>query len=547
MKKALISLTLIGTLGCCSGAALAATMADTGGSAATTSANAVSQQQLQQLQQQIADLQSQLTAMKQQQQAMQSSQQPSSAAQSSAMASATAAAGTRSTNNSKGMRIFGVPVVSGPSVRKPTFFDGSNLFVNFPSVLRESAYLEREADMLSAGMLGTGDGPHVILSGNLEAQAGMQWNSGLKNATNKTESAANLTNVEFDIYTTFNRWTSGYMTFAGHTAPAGSFMEATVSEPNSDLSISLVQLLFGNLNKSPLYGSLGQGYLPFGRYSYGTVNNPLTQEVGRTKARSIMVGVDPLKELGNTGLRPYGEAFVFNGTVQNESGNVFGQVNNTNSTYRLDQFGVDGGMKYNHSHFGTDLGASWMNNASDLGGINGSVYNNLANVSVNNSAATNNNHYVSNAAAPTAFDVHGDVSTTVRGTSMALVGEYLQSIGSFSAKNLRYKGQGALPRVGNAELDFGHNFFNRPFTLSFSGGWSSEAVAAGIPRDRYQAAVTVTPIQDLMFRVGYTYDKNYSLSSGQINNNAGNVVTNIGSAPIGGHSQNVIGQVDLFF
>lgn len=518
MKKTLISLTLIGSLGCCSGAALAATMADTGSS--TSGSSAVNQQQLQQLQQEIADLQKQLASLQQQQQAAPAAGSTAAANQDQ---SAAAMSGSTATKNASGRKIFGVPVVTGPSVRRPNFFDGSNLFVNYASVNRDQAFLQREADMFSAGMFGTNDGPHVVFSGNLEAQVGMQDNSNVLNQSNKTQTAANLTNLELDTYITFNRFTSGYMTFSGSTTPSGSFMEDTTD--SSDVSIDLAQMIFGNFNKSPFYAAVGQSYVPFGRYSYGTVDSPLTKDVARTKARNITVGYAP-KDPIYAGLKPYGEAFVFNGTADDNS--------NTYDSYSLDQVGVDGGMSYTASKFNADLGVSWMNNASDLGGINGTVKNS------NYDGDTNTSRYVSNAVAPTALDVHGHMGTSLADTSVNFIGEYVQSLGSFNADNLAYRGSGAKPQVGTAEIDLGRNFFNRPFTLAFSGSWSAEAVAAAIPRDRYQATATVTALTDVLFSLGYTYDKNYS---GGLNSNT----TDTGGAPVGGHDNRVIGQVDFFF
>ena len=64
---------------------------------------------------------------------------------------------------------------------------------------------------------------------------------------------------------------------------------------NSRVFLDRGFIIIGNFNRSPIYGSLGQMYVPFGRYGSNMISLPLTYFIGKTKARAISVGLAPQK------------------------------------------------------------------------------------------------------------------------------------------------------------------------------------------------------------------------------------------------------------
>ncbi len=62
---------------------------------------------------------------------------------------------------------------------------------------------------------------------------------------------------------------------------------------NSHVFVNQAFITVGNFNRTPLYGTFGHLYVPFGTYSTSFITGSMTQTLGRTKARALVLGYQP--------------------------------------------------------------------------------------------------------------------------------------------------------------------------------------------------------------------------------------------------------------
>src|SRR5262249_38864699 len=123
-----------------------------------------------------------------------------------------------------------------------------------------------------------------------------------------------VTNVSLDAMILGpSDWTLGFIEFSydnGRFIPSTFLFPATnqYTVSNSRVFVNKAFVTIGDLDKSPMYGTFGQMYVPFGRYSSVMVSDPLTKLLARTKARAVLFGIEPQEKNA-----PFGQAYVFGG------------------------------------------------------------------------------------------------------------------------------------------------------------------------------------------------------------------------------------------
>ncbi|MEM9243107.1 MAG: LbtU family siderophore porin [Pseudomonadota bacterium] len=547
MKKTILSLSAVGILACSSSVALAAVMdqnASAGASAGSTTTQTTAQpagQSMtqaaaqasstptvsnQQLAQEIAALQKEIAQLKQQQTAKAATpSQPTATQQKSTH---------RTTNLMQSSNtVFGNLVTIGPSVALPTTYDGANLVVNSSTINRDDALLIRAQQQRESFRKHDLEPayPHLTLSGNVEGQvSGSKGYGSTLRTIENGNTQLSLTNAELDNYIEVDSWAAAMVTFNYN---AGTNGHLTNDVSNNRLRVDNAFIVLGDYDDTPFYGTVGQYFVPFGRYSFSTVSTPLIRDVFRVKANAATIGYHPYGK-NNT---PYARAFIFNGS---NSYTAPGPTPGTTITVsrgnaKINQGGADIGYQFKASNgFGGDIGASVVSSVTNSQGMDGN-----SNSAVIPAAIRQSNI--------PGVDAHGHITYGPFG----LIGEYAQALKRFNRNNLTVNGKGARPLAAMVEGDYGVNIWGgRPLTLALSGNLTRNSVFIGsgpgqLPEYSIMAAARLAVVRDTLFSLEYRHDQFYKPSTTYTYQNiSGGASTSNG---IGGSNNTIFADIDAYF
>jgi hypothetical protein len=182
--------------------------------------------------------------------------------------------------------ISGTPIISSPYLGSRPAFDGSDYIVNISSINRDIRLMQQRRRLYRAY---TGIGypapnqPTIAISGKVAPVALI--NDPFTNYTSGGD--LSLANSELDVAAILNSNVEAYMALAYDSSPP-DIGGPRVSNSSVDLNMGFVNI--GNLDKSPIYFTGGQLFVPFGRYSSAMVSAPLTMMFSRTKSRPFILG-----------------------------------------------------------------------------------------------------------------------------------------------------------------------------------------------------------------------------------------------------------------
>lgn len=375
--------------------------------------------------------------------------------------------------------LHGTAVVTSPYLGERSAFDGSNLIVLNGGINQDVGLLQQEkklSDVYKKFGQPFPDNPVLELSGRVENQAVY-----LKNYSG-SQSDINLSNVELDLVPVVNAWTTGLVSYLFNDS-----MTAPVRERNSRIFLNNAFATVGNFNVSPFYLSAGQMYVPFaGQYSSFMLSSPLPQQLGQVRARSLLLGYQPLS--GN-GL--YGAIFAFKGD-SNTSDYTQSNINN---------MGLNLGFKYKKCDWAADVGGSYIPNIGDALGLQLNTANNSAGfIGFGNTFASERlEHRVPG--------IDGHVNWSLG--NYRLFFEYVGATKAFSRNNLYFNDEGASPKSANIEGAYKFNICRFPssFAIGYTRTW--EAFALNLPEQRYNATFNLSFLKDTITSLEYRHDINY--------------------------------------
>lgn len=417
-------------------------------------------------------------------------------------------------------RTFSQSVTMAPYTGVPTYFDGHELIVNDPSINEDVKLLNRrDQEMTYYKQIGDEDvinQTRLVLSGALEGIT--LWSSG-NPYTGGSTSDIDLATAKLDTFLEATPWVSGLMTFAYDNTPSDVSANRV---DNSRIFLDKGFITIGDMMKSPFYGSIGQFYVPFGRYSSSMISSPLTAFIGKTKERAIVVGYHPGPN------RPYAAAYVFHATAGNPHG-------------RIDNYGLDLGYDMTFSKVNGSIGVSYITSISDaLGlqdnGLNPNTYfGGFAHASPDNNDQTG---------VDLQHNVGGvDAHLVVGWNSLALVSEYVTATRNYAYQDLSFDSHGAEPSAMNNEITYSFNLWTKPSSFSLDYGFTRQALALNIPRTRYGASFEMALMRHTLLTFEYRHDINYGRKA---------VATGLGSTAyesdqLGHASNTVTAQLGVYF
>lgn len=393
---------------------------------------------------------------------------------------------------------FSDSVVIAPYTEQTTFNTGDGLIVNSPTINEDAKllylrYLEQQG-MLPSEKAAV-EHPRLLLSGNIEGKAVYE-----DPYTGSHVSDIDLSWAELDIFAEVSSWVGGFMAI---TYDNSSIADNSNRISNSNITLDRGFLLFGNFAKSHWYGSVGQVYVPFGRYGSNMISYTLTNYIGKTKARAITVGYSPIHQNNS----PYGSVFVFQGASKYRNSN---DINNG---------GADVGFVAGNDKLSTDVGVSYIYNIADADGMQ------------NNGVVSTSSNFRGFDVTPNAENIAhrvagGDVHGMIKSGPFNVLGEYVSALRSFDVSNLSYNAKGAKPSAFNVEGAYSFTLIAHPSSVAIGYSASRQALALNIPKQRYYASFAMTVLNNTKATLEYRHDKNYAVGDSALGQAAQAYVAN---------------------
>lgn len=414
--------------------------------------------------------------------------------------------------------ILGNHVISAPYVGRRTAYDASDLIVIASSMNEDLTFLRwrsdyetRHADLYEAYK----DSPVIALSGKIESQ--LIWQDPY---VGSKQSDIDLSSAELDTYAQVSDWAFGYMTFNYDDSPLDPTLEGNGNrEGNSRLYVNRGFLTIGNLNKSPLYLTMGQIYVPFGYYSSYFVSSTLPQILGRIKTRAVELG------FAKGG---------FNASVYAFSGNTI------DDNRRIDNGGANIDYKFKTDKFTGLLGASVVNDLAESQGLQdtGAGLGYFQGFAINDQTEQLLNRVP-------AGDVHGRLTLG----KFDFNAEYLSALNRFDPNNLTFNHQGARPKALHVEGAYNFRVYTKPssFALSYDETW--QALAAGLPKNSYRAVWNISLWKNTIESIEYRHDVNYASTdtAGGICLDSNDNLTFCSNNAQGSAQNTILAQIGVYF
>ncbi len=379
--------------------------------------------------------------------------------------------------------IAGDTVTTSPLLGLKTAFAPTDLLYQMPS-MNEDLILLRARQHFE-GVLNTfgsslNDHPVVVLSGGIEGQI-IRTNPYVGNPTTDV----NLSTAELDIWPIMSKWASGFASFVFDSAPPQTGTRVT----NSRLFLQRGFLTIGNLEVFPLYFTIGQMFVPFGKYASIMLTNPLTKSLARIQVRAAQLG------FYKNGI--YLAAYGFPGNKRPLAKDV------------IQQGGVNAGYELHPTEDSSfDIGAGYVSNIADSQGMQGNglpfvlpPFTSTQFAGFGNTVGGNQlRHSVG------AVDVHMEATYK----HFTLITEYVSSVRRFAPTDLLFNGMGAKPAAVHNELDINLHAGRRPITIGLVFDKSWQCLPLNLPQDSYVLVISSSIWKDTVTGIEYRHDVNYA-------------------------------------
>ena len=387
----------------------------------------------------------------------------------------------------------------GSYLHKKAAFSGSNLVVNIPTLRQDARLLllqqqlKKECRELGLSLPET---PRLVFSGKLEGQTSYS-----NTYTSSRNPNINFSSADFDIYIQANPLISGYMTID---------YDPDELQDGSRIFMNRAFIMIGDLSRSPFYTSIGQVYVPFGRYSSMMVTAPVTQTLGRTRARAVTVGY---QQTGSNAF--HSEFYVYQGLTNN-----FLRGN------RNSECGTDAGYEFINGNrkVSGEIGTSFISNLADSHGIQATAF----------------LHHETLRHQVPALGIYG--SLTIK--PVLLTAEYISAIKSFDINDINFEKQGAHFTAFHTEVNYTFKIGPKLSSIGVGYDHTRQALAVDLPQDRFSVFYNVSIWKDTNFALEYRHDVNYTRNA---------ITTGINPTLVGliadfGKIDNVVtAQFDLYF
>jgi predicted porin len=414
----------------------------------------------------------------------------------------------------------GLSVTTSPFIGIRSKFDASDLIVNLSTMNEDLRFLQEQqklSKIFEKRHLPKLDRPLIELSGDVVGQT--FWQSSYRG---HSQHDLNLTGARFDVFAHASSWATGYISTDFDNSPLDESLSGSGFRlGNSRIFLKRAFLTIGNLDAAPVYFSMGQMYVPFGRYASGTVTTPSTVALAQTNTRAALFG------LSYDGF--YGSVYGFRGDSDVDSTGI-------------NQWGVNAGYHYTCNDLSVELGAGYIANIADSSGMQLTGHRADGEFSGfgEDSATETLDHRVP------AYDVHFELGYGPFGFNT----EYIATTRHFAAEDMSFNDEGAKPTAFHVEANYRFDICELPAAVNLAYGRTEDALALGLPKNSLFATFNISLWKNTIQSIEYRYDQNYDsedISGGQaLVDDDGGIIDAPG--PVGGGHRNLIlAQIGVYF
>jgi len=415
----------------------------------------------------------------------------------------------------------------GPSVATSPAFgirrsadDASDLMVSLSSIHEDLILLQLRKKMdryARANKVEIPQRPVVALSGGVEGQANYVHNY------NKTErNDINLSRAELDVIGEAGPWATAAMIISYDKDRPATGARVT----NSRLTIDRAFATIGQLEKCPIYFTIGQIYAPFGKFSSYMVTTPSMKALGRFKDRMAVLGFSQDFTRGESSGVVSMQVYGYPGETKVQDNNI------------VEHGGFNLDLEFKKDKFALKIGGSVIGNIAESDGMQSNIFNYSGALGAGSTTITDR-----------VYGIDGRIKASF--DRYTLLAEYVGAGKCFNVNDLSHNGQGAKPQALSIEGAVDFQIADKPNTLAAGYGQTWQALALRLPRNTFFASYGLSFWKNTIFSVEYRHDVNYQWSdTAQGNGPSGGsrmtpVTVNVTDG--GRHKNTVTAQFGIYF
>jgi ribosomal protein L18 len=352
--------------------------------------------------------------------------------------------------------------------------------------------------------------PIIALSGAVEGQ--ITYNSNDKyTATSKSD--INLNTAEVDVIAEAGPWATSAMIINYVDKADAASADSITRWNNSRIRLDRGWLTLGQLNKAPVYFTIGQVYAPFGSYSSNMVTTPSTQILGRVKDRMVVLGYNQF------GI--YAQAYTYAGETESTGAEA------------IKHSGLNLGYRVEHENFAIAGGVGAIGNLAESQGMQEKIFGKRGS---------------SESMASRVYGLNGHIKTTFYNT-VTLLAEYVRASKAFDPTDLKFNGAGAKPQALQIEGSVKFKVAGKPSFLFAGYGLTKQALALEVPKQTYFVGYSASLIKYTLASLEYRHDVGYNLGDTSTSTGFGRKISYPSSTnpPTRRHNNKITAELGVYF
>lgn len=380
---------------------------------------------------------------------------------------------SHSSATSSKLYAYGPAIVTTPIIGEADY-SGYDLYINFPSTNEDLGMLrfnKKLNDYYTQNNLQAPNRPVIAVSGEVEGKI-----EDVSSFNSQNSSDINLSTVALQTVANINPWVTG----VAKVDYSNSAPETGARINGSRLKVARAFITIGNLNEFPLYATVGQMKVPFGAYNEWMITSPVTETLGETKERTILVGFD------KAGI--YGSVYAYKGDTYSASGRG------------INSWGANLGYTLTQSRWSLDTGLSYIANIADSLGMLDNGYGSYDQFQGFGKYRNDLEKQVPGAAVHTLFKFE----------PINIAAEYITAVGNFDKQDMRFNGVAAKPQALDLEAIYNFKVCDKPTFVSAGYGRTWEALALNLPKHSFFVSTGMTVLKNTIASIEYRHDINYA-------------------------------------